>query len=241
VTEQSTETTPATTEKTPGKRAEVAKAKPMSATQRRDVQKLIDGEFEALKGDLGVFTNQLRIERARQIEEQFAERERQARQVEAEWQVVSAELRERADAWVRAKRDEGYTITARDRYGNGVYCSFSPITVSIPEKDRALKEADNIVSHQKMTAIQALERQRLTMQKDVILDGLVDQAKDLLAKMPNPRDLIAQILQGAREQGLAIANPPTIQQIEGEVQIRHDHGDQQAVYIGEVVDPADVP
>lgn len=235
--------TPGQTEKAPttevSKTKEVATPvqKPMGATQRRDLSKLIDGEFESLKGELNVFANQLKIRRHQEIEAQFEEQERDGRRVEAEWLEFAQGLRRQADEWLRGKREEGFVVTASGRYGGDQPISVNPITVGLPAKERAIREADNIVTHQKMTAVQGLERQRLQLQKDLLLDGLVsDKAKEFLSKMPNPRELLAQVMQGAREAGLAPIDAPRVQQIEGGVQVHHDHGDQQAVYIGEVME-----
>jgi len=219
------------TEKAPAKVVE----KPMGATQRRDLAKLIDNDFESLKGELGVFANQLKIQRERQIEEEYEEQERQARQVEAEWNAFGADLRRQADEWMRRKREEGYQIGYGGRYGDEQAIKIGSIKVTVPAKERALKDVDNIVNHQKMTALQALERQRLQLQRDVLLDGLIStKARELLDKMPNPRELLAQVMQGAQEAGLIPAR--RVQQIEGGVQVRHGHDDPQAVYIGEILE-----
>lgn len=229
-------------EQTPEKALEKAEktpvAKPMGAQQRRDLGKLIDAEIESLKGELNVFANELKLRRAQEIEEQYEEQERAARAVEAEWLNFSQGLRRQADEWMARKREEGFFISGAGRYNDSQPLVINSIKITVPAKERALKDADNIVAHQKMTALQGLERQRLALQKDVLLDGLVsDKAKEFLQRMPNPRELLAQVMEGAREAGLVprAVRGAHVQQIEGGVQVRHAH-DEQAVVIGEVLD-----
>lgn len=237
MSEQATETTTEQTEKAPTKEVVRTTEKPMGVQQRRDLAKLIDNDFESLFGELDVFANELRLRRHRQIEEEYREREEQARQVVAEWGAFTAGLRGQCDEWLARKRAEGFAAGG-GRYGGAPY-NFNSIEVSVPEKERALKEVDNLVAHQKMTARQSLERQRLAMQRDILLDGLGSgKARELLDKMPNPRELLAQVMEAARESGLVPreVQGASVQAIEGGVQVRYDHGDPQAVYIGEVME-----
>lgn len=233
-------TEPATeqTEKAPTKTAvEKAAEKPMGATQRRDLAKLIDNDFDSIKGDIGVFVNELKMNRLRQIEEEFAGQEERARQVQREWHEFAAGLRRQADDWLTQKRAEGFIISGEGSYGRDQPVVTNNIKVSVPAKDRAIKDVDNLVSHQKMTAMQALERKRIQMQRDLLLEGLVSsRAKELLAGMPDPREMISDILANARQAGIG---GPVLQQIEGVVE-RHDHGDPQRVYVGEILDEDDV-
>lgn len=228
MSEPATEKAVAKTEKTPP-------PKPMGVQQRRDLAKLIDAEIDSLKGELNVFANELKLRRHQEIEEQFRAQEAEARAIEAEWMAYAEGLRQQGEAWLRERRERGFTVS-NSRYG-GSPISINQISVTVPAKDRALTEVDNIVAHQKMTAVQGLERQRLALQKDVLLDGLVsDKAKEFLGRMPDPRTLLAQVMDGAREAGLRPLRAANVQQIEGGVQVRHAH-DEQALHIGEVLDP----
>ena len=229
------------TEKATGKAEKTPAPKPMGAQQRRDLGKLIDAEIESLKGELNVFANELSMRRDREIEEEFEEQERQARAVEAEWLNFAQGLRRQADEWLQRKRNEGFYISGAGRYGDSQPITINSIKITVPAKERAKKDAQNIVSHQKMTAMQGLERQRLALQKDVLLDGLVsDKAKEFLSRMPNPRELLAQVMEGAREAGLTPRPIPQVQvqAIEGGVQVHHAH-DEQAIHIGEILDPTE--
>lgn len=228
-----------TPEKAPATKTKEIAPKPLSVTQRRDLGKLVDNNFEALKGELRVFANQLKIERERVINEEYAEREQQARQIEQDWRTFVAGLRTQCDEWIRARRDDGWTVevSTRQSYDRQPSYAFGNIQVTVPEKERAIKEVDNFVEHQRMAALQALERQRLGLQQDILLDGLVsDKAREFLNRMPDPRSVLADIMTNAQRAGLTLTPVREVQQIEGGVDVHHAHDDARIV-IGVIEDP----
>lgn len=229
------------TEKAPAKKEDKPqKQRHLTVTEKRDLAKLIDNDFEALRGEMQVFANELKRNRLTEIEGQVRGREEEARAALAEWRAVRAQCYELVDQFRRRWQDQGFRVGAEsNRYGdrNQMISMVDNVAVTVPEKDEALNNVANDVDHQYHKARTELERQRLQLQRDLLLTGLVsEEAQRLMAKMPDPRVMLLGAIRAANNPRLAAIEAVAAQQVGGEVAEPPVQQEEQRVHIPEVLD-----
>lgn len=237
MTENATEAT----EKTSGKKAE-QKTRPMGVQEKRDLAKLIDNDFQALRNEMEVFAGELERNRLQEIEAQYAEREEQAREAMAEWREIRQRCYDMVDEFKNRWQDRGFRMTSQspDRlrrgYGEEVrmIAMADHIYALVPEKETALNNVQNDVRHQMQKAKTDLERSRITLQRQLLLTGLIsEEAQKLLAQMPDPRGLLINAIQASGNRGLLAIDAVAVQQVEAPPPVQVvDEG----VHIPEVVE-----
>lgn len=228
------------TEKAPAKRERTdPRKRPLGVTERRQLEKLIDNDFQALKNQMKVFANDLKRQRKEEIEAEYRGQEAIIAEAQHAWHELRRELRQRVDEFILRYTTQGFRVQS-GRYGDQRLVNFADtFELVIAQKETRLNEVGNDVEHQYMKAHNELERQRLAIQRELLLTGLVsDQAEQILKKMPDPRQVLLDAVRASNNPRLAAIEAAVVQEI-GERQeerpVHHAH-DERPVHIPEVVE-----
>lgn len=189
--------------------------KPMNSIERKALKEIIDGDFTVLRSEVKVYAGELTAAQQRRIEAEYVEADALCTQAEIEWNQLRRELTDRADRFFQEKRQLGLGVSIANNYrSTSDAFSASPVTFTPRAKTSAISSIKNDVDHQVMKALNELDRQRLAMQREVLLTGLVTGgAKDLLDKMPDSRQVLFDALQ--ENPRLAAIQAVATQQVEG--------------------------
>jgi hypothetical protein len=189
-----------------------AAPKAMSATERKMVKEIIDGDFDRLRREVDMHCAELARRKSVEFTERWAGLQEACRQAERDWQQLQADIRTRVNAFLDRKRDEGLRISVR--YNDPPVSFGREVVFTSIARENAETEFNNQMERAKMIARNALDNQRSQIQREIVLTGIVSgQAKDFIDSQPDPREVMVKALGGNPD----LAQIFNLQVVEGQV------------------------
>lgn len=181
--------------------------KPMTATERKALEKLIDGDFDALDRDLQQMAVEARAKAEEDVRESFAPRSQMVVDAQEELNTLTDEYNDDTNTLQRRFRDDKFALIARwkeqdviwqdkkSNYGAGAVEGFT-----FDGLDDAITNSNRQVNAELSNARRVLEKERTKAQREVLLGGLVSsQARALIEGIPSATALFAAAMEERKE------------------------------------------
>jgi hypothetical protein len=160
--------------------------KDLSATDKRNLEKIVAGDFAALKLELEQMAGDVKVQR---IAEARSSKAKLGKDVEASKQALNAhkaDFRAAFDKLVKASALKGVTVTVRD---DRAFQYFS-VDINAAGLDNLVAQVGKQVDADLARALNTLERQRLTVMRSVLLAGISSEADAVLQALPTAQSLM---------------------------------------------------
>lgn len=173
--------------------------KPLNSVERRELNKLIDQEFEMIAISVNEMAAKEREERLAQLDEVNANVKDKVREAEDAIEAMEREFREQFKEFVRKQEDAyglrfkttGYASTIRKAV------NIERVTVLEPEAVEAQRVAINTeVKNKQQAAKRVLQRQALDLKRKVTLTGLTSpEAQEFVNEIPSAEEIFATAME----------------------------------------------
>lgn len=175
-----------------------AKTRVLGITEKKQLAKLIDSDYDLLKADVVQYGAELTRQRTIEVNAQYADKEMLTEPFRMEWNTLRERWRTEYVAFLERCRAEGLTAKAAGGgYGSELFSAKAAV-FEIPGREHAIKEVANEVKHTLDRARHALEKKRMESQRNLLTHGgLPPEARELLAAMPDPREVLLAAMQQA--------------------------------------------
>jgi molecular chaperone GrpE (heat shock protein) len=209
------------------------RTKPLGITEKKQIEKYINSDYDLLIADLKQYRTELVRARTMEINEQFAAVEGQANAVMEAWVEVRDQCREAFRAWQDNATQQGFTIK-RDRFNNLLEMNRPAITIE--GKERALREVEQEVDYVISRAKHALERKRgETLRALIMSGGVPEEAKALVEGLPSAQDVLLAAMQ-ERPGATRLLLGAAMQQQQGQVIVQQDEDTVEGLVIHDATD-----
>lgn len=212
------------------------RTKPLGITEKKQIEKYINSDYDLLIADLKQYKTELVRARTMEINEQFAQAEAQTTATMDAWATMRDQCLTAFRAWKEEAENQGFTVK-RDRYGssNSLIDINRPV-LSIEGKERALREVEQEVDYVISRAKHALERKRgETLRALIMSGGVPEEAKALVQGLPSAQDVLLQAMQ-ERPGATRLLLGAAMQQQQGNVVVQQDGDTVEGLVIHDVTD-----
>lgn len=172
--------------------------RPLNQTERRALEKLVDNDFSALKSEIIAAAMAFKTEQEEVIRAEYAAKGTDIEMAESQTRALEIRFRDQLAA-LRSKWSEmGIRPKGRDAYRS----TGAEISLVCDYQHEGMQEAvsrmHRRIESDQQNAIRMAERQRVTIQRRVLLAAIVsDEALMLLEDIPDARTLLLQAQQEA--------------------------------------------
>lgn len=171
-------------------------SKPMSATQQRRLEKLVDNDFQALQAEIDQMAADLAKEKRHELTKEWNDRGSNADAYVTRAQTLVREHRSAVEALVIDARSKGVELTVPEEYRS------QEIKAKVAGLKDAISTAERDIEADRRRALNYLERARLTAQKKVLIAGITEEGFALLQEIPDARTLLMRAQQERMPQEL---------------------------------------
>lgn len=161
---------------------ETASGKPITQTERKSLEKLIEADFNILRREVGTLASSTIADRQIVIREAHGERVRQA-------EAIGDDLRCR----VRKAEAEGFEVRV------GSYHLEDRLTVKSTHLDEALAQVQREVDIERDKALALLSVKQNTALRDLLRVTISESARTLLDELPSARAIMAEAMNPTAE------------------------------------------
>jgi hypothetical protein len=157
----------------------------LNASERKALKDVVDNDFSMLKSEMRAMGADMKAQRRREVEAEWAERR-------ASLKTFEAKARKALHRTQKALRDIQTDASAA---GVGMVLPHitSEVRAEVKGFEQALRQADEQVERELERALLTLERQRLTAQRQVLLTGVSGEvAQKVLGAIPDAQTLMVE-------------------------------------------------
>ena len=162
--------------------------KPLTATERKSLERLVDNDYEALKGEIRAHAQKAIAEEKARVKEEFATRVGDVDTAQQELQTLTDTYEDAKTELERAYNADKSELISRWRGRSIIYTSsrYEKDNFTYEGLQNALNQVDEEVGTRLNEAIRRAERGRIDAQRKVLLGGLASpQALELVASIPS--------------------------------------------------------
>lgn len=160
--------------------------KPLSVSERRVLERLVDNDFATLRAEMQQFANDEKANRLAAVDAEWAERVNEAKRYEERVSRTIREAQAQLAGLVTEAGGKGIdlTIPEIERYGS----TKAAVRGLADERSRVAGEVDRDLQRAMLT----LKRQRLTAQRTILMNGVTPEAAGLLDGIPTAQALMVE-------------------------------------------------
>lgn len=159
--------------------------KPMSATERREIRRIMEKEFELLHTELQTKSEEIRHQMREDVKKKFEPLRREAERAAAKLKKEAEKVEEKLNALVAECREKGVKPTNSMSVKVNISPTWEPIGLQ-----EALANVDHEVRQQLAEARAMLKRQEVDFDKQLSLNAIVSaEAQEFVAAIPKASDV----------------------------------------------------
>lgn len=158
----------------------------LNASERKALKDVVDNDFSMLRSEMRAMGADMKAQRRREVEAEWAERRKAVKDFEAK-------ARRAVDKAVKALRDLQTDATSAGVNLTVPSIHTDYIKAEAKGYEQAIRDADAEVDRELNRAELTLERQRLTAQRQVLLTGVSGEvAQQVLGSIPDAKTLMVE-------------------------------------------------
>lgn len=169
----------------------IEQARPLSATASRALQKLIDNDFDNVKAEIIAYAEEVQDRRTEEVKAEWVEKTAAAEQFRIRAQELVDNYIRETDALKNIARMASVAVYIPN-FRSGYSRNDTEVSVDVVGLDTAIGEVVRLTNREKNRALAALERERNTAQRKVLLATITTEAEAVLGQIPNAADMFRQ-------------------------------------------------
>lgn len=159
--------------------------KPMTSTERREIRRIMEKEFDLLQSELQTESERVRHAMREEVKAKFKPLEKQAQAAAARLKKEAEKVEEKLNALVGEYADKGVKPSSSTKVSVSIADKWVPIGLN-----DALSNVDQQVRLQLAEAIAALKRQQVDFDKQLSLNAIRSaEAQEFVAAIPKAKDV----------------------------------------------------
>lgn len=169
--------------------------KPLNSVERRELNKLIEAEFELINLSIAEMADQELKREEERVEEEFSHVMNMRPEIEDHVKQMLRDFQDTFDEYVRSvEKDYGLRVRS-GRFGQTNIISDSRINIEEPQALKDRKKELQMENGRKINEARRLvQRQKLDMQKKVTLAGLTSEAaQEYIGEIPSADQIFSNV------------------------------------------------